>query len=110
MNSSSWIPELRELIRLARAYAAGEIHFSYVCCASAALRDSSKLYVANKEIKKFASQWAEMSSRIWPELGRISNPISETEFKQWVCDQIAIFEPLDIAADLQRRGPGTFVK
>jgi hypothetical protein len=89
------LPEFRELIRCARAFIAGQLHFSYVCSAAAAFRGTAKLLPVSREVKQMAEEWAAMATRAWPEMSRISNPISEDEFRQWVSSQISVFQPLE---------------
>lgn len=102
-DQSSRIPELGELIRLARAYVEGRVHFSHVCCAAGELWDAARNYSANQRIKNLASEWVEMSIRVWPEWRAISNQISEEEFRLWVVSQLSVFEPADLGTD--PRGP-----
>jgi len=34
-----------------------------------------------------------MALRVWPEMSRIDDPITEPEFRAWVREQLAVFEP-----------------
>lgn len=88
-------PEIRELIRLARAYVAEEVHFSYVCCAVGPFRDAARIFSAEPAIQKMAEEWEKMAIRVWLEFARIDNPISEEEFRVWVGEQLRVFEPLE---------------
>lgn len=87
------LPEMRELIHCARGFVAGDVHFSYVCSAAGTFRDVTRFLPVSREIKQMADEWAEMATRAWPEMARITNPISEEEFREWVRDQIRVFEP-----------------
>jgi len=91
------MPELRELIRRARAYIANEIHFSDVCTAAASFRDAATLYNGNPMIREMATEWSSMATRVWPEFAEIANPVTEAEFRAWVQKQLAVFESLDLA-------------
>lgn len=93
------LPEFRELIRCARAYVAGELHFSYVCSAVGNFRDATRFLPVGRDIKQMAEEWGTIVTRAWPEMSQISNPISEDEFRQWVAAQISVFEPLEGAND-----------
>lgn len=92
-ESNMRLPELRELIRRARSYVAGEIHFSYVCCAASDFREAAKFYTANSVIQRMAEEWATMATRVWPEWAQIDDPISEAQFKSWIEEQLSVFEP-----------------
>ncbi|MFZ6708868.1 hypothetical protein [Undibacterium sp. TC9W] len=94
-NPETRFPEARKLIKLARSYTAGEIHFSFVCSAAGEFRDAAKLYSAPPAIKKMADEWAMMAVRLWPGMLPIDNPISEDEFKRWVILQLQVFEKSD---------------
>jgi hypothetical protein len=87
--------ELRNLITVARSYIAGEIHFSYVCTATVALCDAVRYVPVGTRVKAMAAEWEEMATRVWPEMARINNRISEEEFRAWVSEQLAVFEPMD---------------
>ncbi|WP_338846282.1 hypothetical protein V8J88_21290 [Massilia sp. W12] len=89
------LPEFRELIRCARAYVAGDLHFSYVCSAAGAFRDVTKVLPVNREIKQIAEEWAEMATRAWPEMAQIANPISEDDFLKWVSEKMNVFQPVN---------------
>lgn len=89
------LPELRNLIEAARAYIDDQTDYSRVCVAAAALRDTLKRLPTNPAIKALSAEWVEMASRVWPEFGRISNPVSEPEFRAWVAAQLTVFEPFD---------------
>jgi hypothetical protein len=90
------LPELRELIQRAKAYIADEIHFSNVCSAAASFRDAATLYSGHPVIRQMASEWSSMATRVWPEFAEVSNPVTETEFKAWVRNQLTVFESLEL--------------
>lgn len=87
------LPELKTLIEVARSYAAGEVHFSYVCNAVSCLVDATKYVPVEPKIKAMVKEWEFMSIRVWPELLRIPDPISEQEFLTWVQAQLVVFNP-----------------
>jgi hypothetical protein len=76
--------ELRELIKTARAFLGGEVHFSYVCCAVRPFCDAAHLFSAGTRIREMADEWEEMATRVWPEMMQIDNQITEEEFRRWV--------------------------
>lgn len=86
------VPELRALIDVARAYVAGEVHFSYVCIAVVRLEEAMRYMPVSGRIREMADEWGIMAVRVWPEWARIDNPISEAEFRAWVQAQLAVFE------------------
>ena len=87
------IPEVRELIRMARSYVAGETHFSYLCNAIGTFREAARLLPPGNAIRKMSEDWATMAIRVWPEMAGIENPISDDEFREWVRVQLVVFEP-----------------
>lgn len=98
--SMSWyprapLPELRNLVEVARAYLAGKVHYSHVCCAVPPFCDAARLFSAEPALKKMAEEWSTMAIRVWPEMAQIDNPITEAEFKQWVQTELQVFEPFD---------------
>ena len=89
------LPEVRTLIQVARSYVAGEIHFSYVCNAVSDLQEALKFVRAEPAIVTMAKEWGAMALRVWPEMAQIPNPISESEFLEWIRTQLVVFEPVD---------------
>ena len=87
------IPEIREMIRLARLFVAKEVHFSQVCSAASTVWRAAKLYSADPAIVALAEEWSGMALRVWPEMARIDNRITEDEFRNWVKAQLEVFEP-----------------
>ena len=85
-------PEIRELIRTARSYLAGEVHFSYVCSAAWTLAEATRFYAGDPTLKKYADEWATMATRAWPEMAPVEK-ITEDEFRRWVQAQLTVFEP-----------------
>jgi hypothetical protein len=85
-------PEIQELVRTARAYVAGEVHFSYVCGAAWALADAARIYSADPKIRKLAEEWSTMATRAWPEMAQVEK-VTEDEFRHWVQAQLTVFEP-----------------
>lgn len=88
-------PEVRELIRLARAYLTDGVHYSQVCCAIGPFRDAAHLFSADPAIRAMADEWFAMAIRVWPEFAQDIEPITEVEFKRWIQSQLTVFEPAD---------------
>jgi len=86
------LPELRELVRIAREYLSGEVHFSVVCSAAGALRDSVHLYASDRALKNYAQDWCDMATRMYPEFAQGIEPITEDEFRTWIKSQLAVFD------------------
>ena len=81
------------MIRLARAYVAGEVHFSEVCTAAGEFRNVVCFFTGNAKIQNMAKEWGTMATRVWPEFAQINDPISEVEFREWVVAQLDVFAP-----------------
>jgi hypothetical protein len=89
------LPEFKELVDVARSYLEGEVHFSHVCAAAAALNEAVKVYACDPRVKQAASQWAEMSRRVWPEWGKVRDPVTPEEFKAWVQRELSVFDAFE---------------
>ena len=95
--SAVQLPEIRELIQVARAYVNGQAHYSEICSVLDALNGALKYVTVNDVIIKMAREWTEMAIRFWPEMLPVSDPITEEEFKEWVRIQLVVFEPFKVA-------------
>lgn len=92
-SSPMLLPEIRDVVGIARSYVIGEVHYSHLCASIAALNEALMFVPAEPRIRSLASEWLSMAERAWPEMAQIENPISEQEFKEWVKNQLTVFEP-----------------
>lgn len=95
LQSFRRLPEFRALVEIARAYVAGEVHFSYVCSAAAEFNEAAKVYDVDRRVRQTATEWVEMARRVWPEWGKVENPITPEEFKVWTHRQLSIFDAME---------------
>jgi len=94
-QSSRRLPEFKALVEIARSYVAGEVHFSHVCAAAAALNEAVNVYAVDPRVKQVTAEWAEMTRRAWPEWGRVKDPVTPEEFKAWVQLQLCVFDAVE---------------
>ena len=86
-------PEIAELIEVAKRFVAGEVHFSKLASLAGDLEFKTRAYSAHPSINKWAKEWALMADRCWNEYGQHDDPITETELRDWVREQLAVLEP-----------------
>lgn len=94
-QSTRRLPEFKALVEAARAHVAGSLHFSHVCSAAAAFNEAVKVYVVDPRVRQIAAEWSEMGSRVWPEWGKVENPVSPEEFTEWVKSQLSVFDAME---------------
>jgi len=89
------LQEFRDLVEIARAYLVGDIHFSKVCSAAVAFQQAANIYAVDSRIRQLAMEWVNMSARVWPEWGKVENPVTPEEFREWVQCQLRVFDAAD---------------
>jgi len=87
------VPEVRDLVRIARAFDAGQCDFLSLREAACKLQRSSLHFPAAPAIKQMAAEWIEATNHGWPGHLPRENQWTEAQFKSWVHEQLRVFEP-----------------
>jgi len=91
-------PELRELVRVARAWSEGEIHVSHLCTTALLFDEAARFLPMPPEIKRTAEQWAKQSRRLEPGMTKVADPLPEDQFLQWVRSELRAYEAVALPA------------
>jgi len=89
-------PELRELVRVARAYLAGQAHVSHVCATASYFHDAARFLPMGPDLKQMASEWSDRADRVWPASALLAGAVAEDVFRQWVAEQLSPFASVEL--------------
>ena len=64
------IPEVREMVAVARRFVAGEVHFSHVLGPAESCSFWAKVHGAHPAIRALADEWGLLGDRVWNEWGQ----------------------------------------
>lgn len=92
MVAAVLLPELRELLEVAKEFVAGRVNYSFVCAELDGFYGMACILPVAPQIRVMAAEWNAMAMRVWPEMMPLDDPISEEEFRQWVREQLTVFE------------------
>ena len=92
MVAAAPLPELRELLRVAREFVAGRVNYSFLCAELDGFYEMARILPVAPQIRVMGSEWIAMAMRVWPQMMPLDDPISEEEFRQWVGGQLMVFE------------------
>lgn len=70
MESTSRVPEFREMVAAAEQFVAGELHFSFLVSPIERCVDWAKVHDRNSQVYKLATEWQLLVDRTWNEFGQ----------------------------------------
>jgi hypothetical protein len=84
------IPEVRELVAVARRFVAGEVHFSHLLSPAESCVFWAKVHGAHPAIQALAAEWGLLADRAWNEWGQHSRGVrlSVEEFRRRVAEDV----------------------
>src|SRR5262249_5500976 len=79
---SKTVPELREMVGVARESVGGRIHFSYLAPSAGLCAYWSKVYGLHPAIQRLASDWSLWVDQTWNEYGQHKPGLTESELRR----------------------------
>ena len=76
------------MIDCGRRFLDGESEINELHLHAEQLKQVSKQFNASIHIQELASEWSAMSGRLWNEWGLVKNPVSESDFREWLSNQL----------------------
>lgn len=64
------VPEVREIVVIARRFVAGEVHFSFVLGPAELCAFWAKVHGLHPAIRALAAEWGLLADRVWNEWGQ----------------------------------------
>lgn len=90
-------PELRELVRVARAYLAGQVHVSHVATTAAYFQEAARFLPLAPDLKQMAAAWSARTVSVWPSAAEpAAAAAAEETFRHWVAEQLAPFAAVEL--------------
>lgn len=89
-------PELRELVRVARAYLAGQAHVSHLCATAGYFNEAARFLPMGPDLKQMAKEWSEQADRVWPASALLAGAVAEDVFRHWVAEQLSPFASVEL--------------
>lgn len=84
------VPEVRDMVRLAREYLAGRTHFSALHAAAAECLLWLKVYKIHSGIRQLADDWTKWTCRRWNEWGQHAEPLTDQELRALIAADLAL--------------------
>ena len=81
MNSTSPIPEVREMVAAAKQFVAGDIHFSALVGPITVCEWWSRVHDAESRIHQLAVEWQQLVDRTWNEYGQHDDPLTVDQLR-----------------------------
>jgi hypothetical protein len=86
------VPEVREMVAVARRFVAGEVHFSAMVGPAESCHWYAKVHNSHPAIRQLAADWQHGADLVWNEWGQHQAPISVEEYRRRVAGDLG--EPL----------------
>lgn len=87
------LPELREMVEVARQYVAGEVHFSYLEAPAARCVFWSRVYGVHPAITRLALDWHLWVDQAWNEWGQHAVRLPEPELRRRIAADLGVSQP-----------------
>ena len=78
------VPEVREMVAVAKEYAAGKIHFSYMVGPTEHCVWWARVHGVHPAILALAKEWQLMADQVWNEWGQHADRLPEAEYRRRV--------------------------
>jgi hypothetical protein len=90
------VPEVRELVAVARRFVAAEVHFSHVLGPAESCVFWAKVHGAHPAIRALAAGWGLQADRVWNEWGQHGPGVhlSVEEFRRRVAEDVGETGPV----------------
>jgi hypothetical protein len=87
-------PQLRELVRVARAYLAGQVHVSHLGAVAGYFHEAARFLPMPPELKQRAEEWVAMTAPVLQEQN--PGPNREAQLRSWIAAQLHPFEAVEL--------------
>ena len=84
------VPEIHELVAVAKSFVLGEKHFSEIVGPAQQCMWWCPVHNCHPEIQQLVADWYLMADRVWNEYGQHSNPMTVDEFRDQVARDLGL--------------------
>lgn len=84
------VPEVRDMVEVAKRFVAGEVHFSHMVAPTEACLLWAKVHGADPAIRALAAKWQLLADRVWNEYGQHGEALPVEEFRRVVAADLGI--------------------
>ena len=84
------VPEIRDMVEVAKRFVAGEVHFSHLVAPTEACLFWAKVHGADPAIQSLAAKWQLLADRVWNEYGQHGQALPVEEFRRVVAADLGI--------------------
>jgi hypothetical protein len=90
MISTSPVPEIREMVAVAKQFIAGEVHFSMMVGPTEQAVLWSKVHGTHPAIQKLARDWQLWADQVWNEYGQHKQTLTVDEYRRRVAADLGM--------------------
>jgi hypothetical protein len=84
------VPEVRDMVEVAKRFVAGEVHFSHMVAPTQACLLWAKVHGTDPAIQELAAKWHLLADRVWNEFGQHGLALPVEEFRRVVAADLGI--------------------
>src|SRR5262245_25010554 len=84
------VPEVRDMVEVAKRFVAGEVHFSHMVAPTEACLLWARMHGADPAVLALAAEWQLLADRVWNEYGQHGQALPVEEFRRRVAADLGM--------------------